>query len=92
MAHLEGLGFAVDWFDRGSYRREDPVEVARLRAVPEARAVLIARDMPVLRNGERGLDAVFPLSEIAALGGAEVEALLGLAPSGAPIFAAPAHG
>ena len=39
--------------------------------------------MPVLRDGKRGLDAVFPLSQIAALGGAEVEALLGLAPSGA---------
>ena len=88
MAHLEGLGFAVDRFDRGSYRREDPVEVARLRALDDARALLIARDMPLLRSGERGLDSLMPISEIEALGGAQVEALLGLAPDGAPIFAA----
>jgi NAD+ diphosphatase len=88
LAHLEGLGFAVEWFDRGSYRREDPVEVARLRALGDARALLIARDMPVLRNSARGLDSLMPIGEIEALGGAEVEALLGLAPGGAPIFAA----
>jgi len=88
LAALEGLGFAVDWFDRGSYRREDPVEVARLRAREDARALLVARDMPVLRNNESGLDSLFPISEIEALGGAEVEALLGLAPGGAPIFVA----
>jgi NAD+ diphosphatase len=87
LAALEGLGYVVDWFDRGSYRREDPVEVARLRAHGEARAVLIARDMPVLRNGATGLDALLPMSEVEALGGGQVEALLGLAPDGAPIFA-----
>ena len=88
MAALEGLGYVVDWFDRGSYRREDPVEVARLRARGDARALLIARDMPVLRNLEKGLDPLLPMSEIEALGGAQVEALLGLAPNGAPIFIA----
>jgi NAD+ diphosphatase len=88
LATLEGLGYAVDWVDRGSYLREDPIKVATLRARDEARALLIARDMPVLRNGETGLDALLPMSEIEALGGAQVEALLGLAPNGAPIFAA----
>ena len=88
MAALEGLGFVVDWFDRGSYRREDPAEVARLRAREDARALLIARDMPILRNTANGLDALLPVGEIGALGRAEVEALLGLAPDGAPIFAA----
>ncbi len=88
MAALEGLGFVVDGFDRGAYRREDPAEVARLRARDDARVLLIARDMPLLRNGERGLDALMPIGEIATLGGAEVEALLGLLPNGAPIFAA----
>ena len=88
MAALEGLGFVVDWFDRGSYRREDPAEVARLRARDDARALLIARDMPVLRNTAKGLDPLLPMGEIEALGGAEVEALLGLRPDGAPIFAA----
>jgi NAD+ diphosphatase len=88
LATLEGLGYAVDWVDRGSYLREDPIKVAILRARDEARALLIARDMPVLRNSETGLDALLPMSEIEALGGAQVEALLGLAPNGAPIFAA----
>jgi hypothetical protein len=88
LAHLEGLGFAVDWFDRASYRREDQAEVARLRARDDARALLIARDMPVLRIVEGGLDALLPIGEIEALGGAKVEALIGIAPSGAPIFAA----
>ena len=82
------MGYVVDWFDRGSYRREDPVEVARLRALESARALLIARDMPVLRNTEKGLDPLLPMREIEALGGAQVEALLGLAPDGAPIFIA----
>jgi NAD+ diphosphatase len=88
LATLEGLGFAVDWVDRGSYSREHPAEVARLRARDDARALLIARDMPVLHKSETGLDSQLPMSEIEALGGAQVEALLGLAPNGAPIFAA----
>jgi NAD+ diphosphatase len=88
LAHLEGLGFAVDWFDRGSYRREDPAEVARLRARDDARVLLIARDMPLLRDGASGLEALHPIDEIETLGGAEVEALLGLTPAAAPIFAA----
>ena len=88
MATLEGLGYVVDCFDRGSYRREDPVEVASLRAREDARALLIARDMPLLRNAEKGLDPLLPMSEIRALGGAQVEAFLGLTPGGAPIFIA----
>jgi NAD+ diphosphatase len=88
LASLEGLGYVVDYFDRGSYRREDPVEVARLRAREDARTLLIARDMPILRNGETGLDPLLPMREIEALGGAQVEAFLGLAPDGAPIFIA----
>jgi len=31
LASLDGLGYVVDYFDRGSYGREDPVEVGRLR-------------------------------------------------------------
>jgi NAD+ diphosphatase len=88
LATLEGLGYAVDWVDRGAYWREDPAQVARLHVRDEARALLIARDMPVLRNGKTGLDSLLPMSEIEALGGAQVEALLGLAPNGAPVFAA----
>jgi NAD+ diphosphatase len=88
LAAFEGLGFVVDWFDRGSYRREDPVEVARLRAREDARAVLVARDMPVLLDTANGLDPLLPMKEIEALGGAVAEAFLGLLPDGAPIFIA----
>jgi NAD+ diphosphatase len=87
LATLEGLGYVVDKVDRGSYWREDPAKVAQLRARDDARALLIARDMPVLRNGQRGLDSFLPMSEIEGLGGAQVEALLGLTPNGAPVFA-----
>jgi NAD+ diphosphatase len=86
LASLEGLGYVVDYFDRGSYRREDPVEVARLRASENARVLLIAREMPILRNAATGLDPLLPMSEIDALGGVQVEAFLGLKPDGAPIF------
>ena len=88
MATLDGLGYVVDWFDRGAYRREDPHEVARLRTREDARVLLIARDMPILRNAESGLDPLLPMGEIEALGGAQAEAFLGLAPNGAPIFIA----
>ena len=88
MAELEGLRFTVDWGDRVSYWREDPARVAALRAREDARAILIARDMPILHENGAGLGALLPMSEITALGGAEFEALLGLHPDGAPIFAA----
>ena len=85
---LEGLGYVVDWFDRGSYRREDPAEVARLRAREDARALLDRpRHAGVAQHGERPRRAL-PMSEIEALGGAQVEALLGPCADGAPIFVA----
>jgi len=85
---LEGLGFAFDPLDRASERREDAEAVQRLKARADARLILIARDMPVLaRRGER-LDPLLPLAEADALGGARVEALLGLTGAGAPVFAA----
>ena len=88
MPTLKGLSFAADALDRASYRREDPAEVARLRARDDARAILIVRDTPILRDGAAGLDPLLPLGEIDALGGAEVEALMGLKANGAPVFAA----
>ena len=88
VAGLDGLGFVRDPLDRASYGREDANEVAALRARGDARAILIARDMPILaKDGER-LNPLLPISEIAALGGARIEALLGLLPDGSPVFAA----
>jgi len=88
---LDGLGFAADSLDRASDRREDREAVSALYARGDARAILIARDMPVLLKTGAGLDPLLPLSEIEALGGARTEALLGLGPDGAPVFAALLH-
>ncbi len=87
MTSLEGLGYAFDTLDRGNRFREDPAALAALRARPDARAILIARDMPVFRHGAAGLDPLLPLAEIEALGGVRVEALLGLKADGTPVFA-----
>src|SRR5580693_5397199 len=84
MTKLDGLGFAVDPLDRLSYRREDADDVARLRARDEARAILIARDMPVLLKSGETLKPLLPMAEIERLGGARIESLLGVMSSGAP--------
>jgi NAD+ diphosphatase len=88
MTALEGLGYAFDPLDRASYTREDAAAVAGLRDRPDARAVLIARDMPILQIGGAGLEPLLPLAVVEALGGARVEALLGRLNGGAPVFAA----
>lgn len=88
MTSLEGLGYASDPLDRASYLREDAAAVAALRERSDARAVLIARDMPVLRQTAAGLEPLMPLADIRALGPVRVEALLGRLPDGAPVFAA----
>jgi NAD+ diphosphatase len=88
MTALEGLGYASDPLDRASHVREDAAAVAELRARADARAVVIARDMPILRTGAPGLEPLVPLAEVEGLGGARVEALLGLLPGGVPVFAA----
>ena len=85
---LEGLGFAADPLDRATDRRENAEALAALRARADARTILIARDMPVLMKTETVLDPLLPLVEIESLGGARVEALLAVLPSGAPVFAA----
>jgi NAD+ diphosphatase len=84
---LDGMGFAADPLDRATDRRENAEAVAALRARLDARAILIVRDMPVLMKSGAGLDPLLPIAEIAALGGARVEALLGVLPDGAPVFA-----
>jgi NAD+ diphosphatase len=88
MTSLDGMGFGSDPLDRATDRRESAEAIEALRARADARTILIARDMPVLLKTGGGLDALLPVSEIAAFGGARVEALLGILPDGAPVFAA----
>ena len=82
-----GFRFHGNPLDRASDRREDATFLAELRARPDARAVLIARDMPILAKGDPR-EPMFPVATIAALGGARIEILLGLGSSGAPVFGA----
>ncbi|MGO9771439.1 MAG: NAD(+) diphosphatase [Roseiarcus sp.] len=87
-ARAFGFGFAGAPLDRVSAKREDFGFVASLRERADARAALIARDMPILPKGEAPREPFFPLVAVAALGGARFEALLGLDARGAPVFAA----
>jgi len=87
-ARAPAFGFHGAPLDRVSERREDAAFVAALRARPDAKAVLIARDMPILPRGEAPLAPFFPLAEVERLGGAQFEALLGIEAAGAPAFAA----
>jgi NAD+ diphosphatase len=87
-ARAPAFGFRGAPLDRVSERREDAAYVAALRARPDAKAVLIARDMPILPRGAAPLAPFFPLAEVERLGGARIEALLGIEAGGAPAFAA----
>ena len=87
-ARPRAFGFSGAPLDRISERREDAGAVAALRERADARAVLIARDMPILPRGAAPRDPLFPLRAVAALGGARFEALLGIDARGAPVFAA----
>ena len=81
------FGFAVNPLDRVSERRDDEAFLAALRARPDARALLLCRDTPLLKKSANGLDPLFPLGEIDALGASRQSALLGVFPGGAPVFA-----
>src|SRR5271156_1539127 len=80
-------GFTGAPLDRLSDRREDAAFLAALRARPDARAILSARDMPILPAGAGERDPLFPVATAGELGGARLEVLLGLEASGAPVYA-----
>ncbi|MGD0721845.1 MAG: NAD(+) diphosphatase [Roseiarcus sp.] len=82
------FGFAVNPLDRVSERREDAGFLAALRARPDARALLLCRDTPVLKKRADSLDPLFAFDDIAAIGATRLDALLGLEADGAPVFAA----
>ena len=82
------FGFSGAPLDRAAGKREDAEAVAALSRRDDARAVLFARDTPVLRKGAARREPFFPLSTADALGGARWETLLGLEADGAPVFAA----
>ena len=81
-----GFRFHGNPLDRASERREDAAFLAELRARPDARTLLIARDMPILARGDRAsrcsLSRRSRRSAAPARGPARPRAL------GAPVFAA----
>jgi NAD+ diphosphatase len=82
------FGFANNPLDRLSERREDEAFLSAAWAAPEARAVVFARDMPILKKDGAGLAAFFAPQEAIALGPLRERALLGAAvDDGAPVFA-----
>jgi NAD+ diphosphatase len=83
------FGFAFHGFplDRVAERRDDAAFLASLSQHGDAQVLLIGRDMPILKRDESRA-ILFPHAELAALGGAQFEALLGLDERGAPVFAA----
>ena len=82
------FGFAANPLDRVSDRREDEAFLTELKRRPDARALVICRDTPILRKDADRLEPLFALPEIDALGQTRQIALLGLKPDGAPVFAA----
>jgi NAD+ diphosphatase len=82
-----GFGFAINPLDRVSDKREDEAFLAAQRARPDARALVLCRDTPIIRKRPEGLDPLFPLSDIDSFGATRQSALLGLLPGGAPVFA-----
>ncbi len=82
------FGFAANPLDRQSERREDAAFLASLRARPDARALVICRDTPMLKKAAGGVDPLFRLDELEAIGTMREIALLGVFPGGAPVYAA----
>ena len=80
-----GFAFAGGRLDRLSAKRDDAAFVAGLRARPDARFLMIARDMPILAREPR--DALFTRTLAERLGPPVEEILLGVRENGAPLFA-----
>ena len=79
-------GFAHNPLDRHSERRDDAAFIASLRGRTDARVVLLAEDIPLLRKGAP-LDALFAPDAAAGIGEFGAHAYLGTGPRG-PLFAA----
>ena len=80
------VGFSGDPLDRLSDRRDDVGFVQTLMADPQARTLVITRDIPVLKQRDDLLDPFFGLTEASELGAVREMALLGRGAQG-PVFA-----
>ncbi len=70
-------GYADNPLDRLSEKRDDSALIEALMASPQARAVVIVRDRPVMRPRGDGVSHLFGIEEAQALGLVRETALLG---------------
>ena len=80
---LGEMGFTQNPLNRHSEWRDDAAKIAALRAHPGAQTVVVARDMPVLEQG----NPLFAASDVAGLGSVSEDVFLGLWDE-VPVFAA----
>jgi NAD+ diphosphatase len=79
------LGFGVNRLNRLGDRRDDAALMAAFRADPAALSFVLSGDVPLLRRGGNGLDALFSLAHVERLGVIREVAFLGL-DEGRPLF------
>ena len=70
-------GFAGNPLDRLSEQRDDPAFIDSLKADPSTRAVVIVRDMPIMRRMHDVFMPFFTLPDAMSLGAVREVALLG---------------
>jgi NAD+ diphosphatase len=78
-------GYAANPLDRLGGERDSARRVAELKASPEARTVIIAGDVPILRTIGNGLDAYFDLNSVPSVGTVRETVFLGMGDRG-PVF------
>ncbi len=63
-----GLGYANNPLNRMAELRDKPEQIAAMEASSEARAIVLAGDIPILKRRGEALDALFTMGEARALG------------------------
>ena len=79
-------GFAFNPLNRLSDKRDQPDFISARRSAANARTLVLADEVPLLRRSANGLDALFTLDEAAQLGVMREQAFLGESSEG-PLFA-----
>ena len=80
------VGFSNNPMLRHSEQRDNEAEIARFRDSPEACAVVLTGDRPILRKNGAGFSSRFPLQSVSGLGEPRETAFLGTL-DGTPLFA-----
>ncbi len=78
-------GYSANPLDRLAAQRDSAESFAAWRAAPTARTILVAGDVPILRNTGNGLDAFFDFAAAERIGTAQETVFLGTDDRG-PVF------